>query len=175
MERQEAVDNSLLDNTVLTSNDQFNPHNPKASQANGKKATGYENLGRHIQMSLNFFVLFCSFFLVQNVASLVQSQAGLENLGFITLATLYFSIGVCSFFSAAIYRRLGAYKCFLIGGLSQFIFVAAQIFPAYRVDNPDVDSAVTSKKFCAAILLISALINGVGTGILFVANGSYIA
>jgi hypothetical protein len=82
-------------------------------------------------MSFTFFVLFSAFFTVQNVAILVLQQDGLDYLGPATLSTLYLTIGVCSFFSSALLNRLGSYKCFIIGGLAQFIFVVSQFFPAY--------------------------------------------
>ena len=140
-----------------------------------KTISGYENFTRLLQLSLTFFVLFCAFFTCQNMASLVLKNDGLENLGFYILAVLYFSIAVSSVMSTALLKKLGTYKCLILGGFGHFCFVFAQIFPAIKYDNPDSDSLVTSDGFITTMLIICALINGFGAALIWVANGNYIS
>ena len=140
-----------------------------------KTISGYENFTRLLQLSLTFFVLFCAFFTCQNMASLVLKNDGLENLGFYILAVLYFSIAVSSVMSTALLKKLGTYKCLILGGFGHFCFVFAQILPAIKYDNPDSDSLVTSDGFITTILIICALINGFGAALIWVANGNYIS
>ena len=54
------------------------------------------------------------------MASLVLEQDGLEHLGFYILAVLYFSIAVSSIFSTAFLKKLGTYKCLILGGFGHF-------------------------------------------------------
>lgn len=142
----------------------------------GPQPTGYENFSRLVQLSLTFFVLFCAFFTCQNMASLVLQEDGLQDFGFYTLATLYFSIAISSLMSTALLKKLGIYKCLILGGFGHFCFVFAQIFPAIRYDNGEESTGFfTSDGFIKTLLIICALINGFGAAIIWVANGSYIA
>jgi hypothetical protein len=109
------------------------------------------------------------------MASLVLENDGLKDLGFYILAVLYFSIAVSSVMSTAFLKKLGTYKCLVLGGFGHFCFVFAQIFPAVKYDNPNSDSVVTSDGFITAILIICALINGFGAALIWVANGNYIS
>lgn len=91
------------------------------------------------------------------------------------MAVLYFSIAVSSIFSTALLKKLGIYKCLIIGGFGHFCFVVAQIFPAIKYDNPDSTSFVTSNGFITTLLIICALINGTGAALIWVSNGNYIS
>lgn len=140
-----------------------------------KEITGYENFTRLLQLSLTFFVLFCAFFTCQNMAALVFKDDGLNKLGFYILAVLYFSIAVSSIMSTALFKKLGTYKCLILGGLGHFVFVFAQIFPAIKYDYPDSDRFITTDAFITTMLIVMALINGIGAALIWVANGNYIS
>ena len=77
--------------------------------------------------------------------------------------------------STALFKRLGTYKCLVIGGFGHFCFVLAQIFPAVRYDYPDSTSIVTNDGFIITLLIICAILNGFGASLIWVANGSYIS
>ena len=109
------------------------------------------------------------------MASLVLEKDGLEDLGFYILAVLYASIAVSSVMSTALLKKLGTYKCLILGGFGHFCFVFAQIFPAMKYDNPSSDSVFTSDAFITGILVVCALINGTGAALIWVSNGNYIS
>ena len=77
--------------------------------------------------------------------------------------------------STALIKKLGIYKCLIIGGFGHFCFVFAQIFPAIRYDYPNNSSIVTKNGFIIPMLVVCATINGVGASLIWVANGSYIS
>lgn len=91
------------------------------------------------------------------------------------MAILYFSICISSLLSTALIKKLGIYKCLIIGGFGHFCFVFAQIFPAIRYDYPNNSSIVTTNGFIIPMLVVCATINGVGASLIWVANGSYIS
>ena len=145
------------------------------SRRTSKRISGYENFTRLLQLSLTFFVLFCAFFTCQNMASLVLKEDGLNDLGFYILAVLYFSIAVSSMMSTALWKKLGTYKCLILGGFGHFCFVCAQIFPAIKYDNPSSTSVVTRDAFIVTIIIMCAIINGIGASLIWVSNGNYIS
>ena len=50
------------------------------------------------------------------------------------------------------------------------------IFPAIKYDDPDMkENLVTSDAFIIGILVVCAVLNGVGAALIWVANGSYIS
>jgi len=59
------------------------------------------------------------------MASLVLEKDGLKEIGLYVLAILYFSIGVSSPLSTALIKKLGIYKCLIMGGFGHFCFVFA--------------------------------------------------
>ena len=168
---QADLDHSRL---TLGDNDQSMVKSSRAYRRT-KPPTGYENLGRLLQLSFTFFILFCAFFTTQNLTTFVLSSDGYSKLGYYILATLYLSIAVGSLISTAIVKKIGVYKCLILGGFGHFSFVFASTFPAYKYDHQDEDSFITSKGFIGMLLLLSALLNGLGASVIWVAEGSYIA
>ena len=77
--------------------------------------------------------------------------------------------------STAINKKLGQYKCLIIGGFGHFSFVFASTFPAYKYDHQDNTAFFTSTFFMCTLLILSAIINGLGAAIIWVAEGSYVA
>ena len=109
------------------------------------------------------------------MSTLVLRNDGLQNLGFYILAVLYFSICVSSVMSTALLKKLGVYKCLVFGGLGHFSFVFANIFPAIKYDHPDSESVATSQGFITGMLIVCAIVNGLGAAMIWVANGNYIS
>jgi len=97
------------------------------------------------------------------------------DLGYYLLATLYLSIAVGSLMSTAINKKLGRYKCLILGGFGHFTFVFANVFPAYQSDHLDNKSWYTSSGFMITLLFFCAVLNGLGAAIIWVAQGSYVA
>ena len=96
-------------------------------------------------------------------------------MGYYILSLLYFSIAIGSLMSTAINKKLGRYKCLILGGFGHFTFVFASAFPAYKFDHPESKAWYTSSGFMCTLLIICAIINGFGAAIIWVAEGSYVA
>lgn len=100
---------------------------------------------------------------------------GLGSFGFYTLATLYFSLAISAFLSAALVDKIGMYRCFVIGSFFHFTFVLVSILPAIHSDYPDYDSWIVSIPAIKGLLVIAAVFNGFGAAILWCALGTYIS
>ena len=109
------------------------------------------------------------------MTTFVLAQDGYNDLGYYLLATLYLSIAVGSLMSTAINKKLGSYKCLVLGGFGHFSFVFASTFPAYKFDHPNSTSFFTSTGFQCSFLVLCAIFNGIGASIIWVAEGSYVA
>ena len=96
----------------------------------------YKNRSRVLQISLSFFLLFVAFNTTQNIASVVLEEEGLGSFGFYTLATLYGSLSISALLSSALMKKIGLYRCLVIGSLFHFTFVLANSIPAIRNDYP---------------------------------------
>ena len=109
------------------------------------------------------------------MTTFVLSKDGYSALGYYILATLYLSIAFGSLVSTAVTKKLGTYKCLVLGGFGHFSFVLASTFPAYKYDHPESSSFFTSTGFMGSLLILSAVLNGFGASIIWVAEGSYVA
>jgi MFS family permease len=144
------------------------PSNPKTN-------SDYKNLGRVIQVSLSFFVLFIADNTCQNLTSTVLNQDGLGSFGFYTLASLYLSLAITGGLSAALVDKIGLYKVFVIGTFFHFTFILVSILPAYHSGYPNNNSWLVSIPTIKALLVIAAVFNGFGAAILWCALGIYIS
>ena len=164
-----------LDQSRLTYGDDVSTMRSPLTKQQTNQPSGYENFGRLLQLSFTFFILFCAFFTTQNLTTFVLASDGYSHLGYYILATLYLSIAIGSLISTALMKKLGTYKCLIFGGFGHFSFVLASTFPAYKYDHPDSSSFFTSTGFMSFLLILSAVLNGFGGSIIWVAEGSYVA
>ena len=118
-------------------------------------------------------MLFSAFYTCQNLASTVLDDDGLGNFGFYTVSALYFGITISSITSTATVNKLGLYKCLILGSFFTFTFVLVNILPAVYNDYPSTRSWFVSKTTMRILLILSALGNGFGAGILWCAEGNY--
>ena len=109
------------------------------------------------------------------MTTFVLQGDGYNDFGYYILAALYLSIAVGSLMSTAINKKLGAYKCLVLGGFGHFSFVFASTFPAYKYDHPESTSFFTSAGFMCSLLFLCAIMNGFGAAIIWVAEGGYVA
>ena len=109
------------------------------------------------------------------MTTFVLEQDGYHDLGYYILAVLYLSIAFGSLISTAINKKLGTYKCLILGGFGHFSFVFASTVPAYKYDHPESTSFLTSSGFMGSFLILCAILNGLGASIIWVAEGSYVA
>lgn len=78
-----------------------------------------------------------------------------------------------SFLSSAIIKKIGIYTAFFLGSLGHFAYVFASILPAYSYDYPERNQFFDSTATIITILMIGAILNGIGAGILWCAFGVY--
>lgn len=135
----------------------------------------YKNLGRVIQISFSFLLLFSAFNTCQNLASTVLSDDGLGSFGFYTLATMFFVLIFVAFIATAIDKKIGMYRLLVIGSFFHFTLILAFILPAYKSDHPDDESWLVSTTTIETLLLVTAALNGFGSAVLWVSCGNYIS
>jgi MFS family permease len=86
---------------------------------------------------------------------------------------LFFSI--CSFFSTWFVNKLGAKSSLFIGGLCYSFWILCFLPPAFYPDHKDDPIFIFNRNFIYFLSLFSAAVNGFGAGILWVAQGKYVA
>jgi MFS family permease len=91
------------------------------------------------------------------------------------MATLYFVFAIFSFFSTAIVNKIGTKMSLFIGGLCYWLWVFCFLPPAFYPEHKDSDIFIYKKSFIWFLSLFSAAVNGFGAGILWVAEGKYVA
>ena len=86
-------------------------------------------------MSVGFLTLFTSFNTCQNLASKVLYDDGFRQMGFVTLATLYLSFAICSFFSTAIVRKINNTSLSMsLGGLCNACWVICFLLASWYAE-----------------------------------------
>ena len=149
------------------------------------EVSDYVNLGKALYFSFCFCLLYIAFNTTQNLTSQVEQDNGLGNIGFTLLSIIYGCQGIGGFIGPAIHKKLGDNISLVIGGFCIFTFIAATILPAWRGDYP-VDKMdqkwqtsfikfLQKTTFIEAALYASAALNGLGSAILWVAQGNYCA
>ena len=133
------------------------------------------NLDRVTLVSAGFLFLFIAFNSAANLSGQALKNDTFESLGFYTMATLYLVFAFCSFFSSAIVNKLGAKISLFIGGLCYSLWILCFLPPAFYPDHKDDGSFLFNRNFIITLSLVSAAINGFGAGVLWVAQGKYVA
>jgi len=100
---------------------------------------------------------------------------GLGSFGYYILATLNFSATISSFVSSATIKKMGLYTSFFVASMCHFCTCFAQILPAYRLNYPGRNKFFESTTTIEVTLLLAAVINGFGVGVIQTAIGIYIA
>jgi MFS family permease len=126
-------------------------------------------------LSFGFFLLFTAFNTAQSLSVTVLKDNDFGELGFYSLAVLYMSFGVSSFFAAPIVKRCGERTSLVVASLAYILFTAVFILPALRSENPDRDGWLLSRGFIRTIIILTSILDGVGAGVLWVAQGTTIA
>ena len=125
-------------------------------------------------LSTAFLLLFCAFNTAQNLASSVLNQLGFGNLGFVSLAVLYFTFAFCSFFATSIVNHLGERAAMFIGAICYTAYIATFLLPSAKAKYGG-DIFLFNDLFIKLIINVAAVINGFGAGVLWVGAGKYLA
>ena len=128
-------------------------------------------------LSTGFLLLFCVYNTAQNLASEVLDDLGFGNLGFFSLAVLYFSFAFSCFVATPIVNKCGERFSMTVGALCYTMYLACFILASAPGQFPEAakNSGFLSDGFIAFFILFSAAVCGFGASILWVAQGRYIS
>lgn len=125
----------------------------------------YLNFDRLLLLSIGFFLLFSAFGTAQSLAPNVLQKDGLNNLGFHSLAILYFSFGFCSLFASTVVSKLGPRYSMVLGAFCYSLYIGTFIIASLQAPKAALITA----------FYITAALNGFGASILWVGQGRYIS
>ena len=93
------------------------------------------------------------------------------------MACLYLVFAFGGFFSTALVNKLGVKLSLFIGGCCYFFRIFCFLFVAYYAEYPDKRDSIffLSRSFIITMILLSACVNGFGSGILWVSQGRYVS
>ena len=107
---------------------------------------------------------------------------GFDDLGFYSVAAVYGGYSIGSFFCSPIVKKLTAKYSLSLASAFFTTWIIMFILPARRFDRyGDTDFKeedmvwYLKRNFIGTMLIISALICGVGSGLIWVAHGEYIS
>ena len=121
-------------------------------------------------LSLAFLMLFTAFNSADNLAAKVLREDGYKALGFYSMGLLYLVFSVTGFFSKTLVPYLsGFYKPLpmVLGSFCYFLRIISFLLPAYFGTNYHTLNTI--------VILLAAVFNGFGAGILWVAQGEYMS
>jgi len=129
----------------------------------------YNNLGKVTVISLGFFVLFTAFNSASNLSSKAMQDDGLGDLGFYSLGALYLVFGLTSFLAPWVVNKIGIRYSEILGAFGYFFWIFSFLCPAFYPSLKDSGVFLFTPDFIYVLLMLSAVVNGVGAGLLWVA------
>lgn len=143
----------------------------------------YLNIYKALYVSCGFLLLFIAFNSTQNLTTEVSKQNKMDEFGYIQLAVLYLSNGLSSLVAPAAVKQLGLKKSLFLGGIGHFVFIFLSMFPAWNSECAQKDNQpsgcenefLRNEALIRIVLIICAIINGIGAALLWVAQGEYFA
>lgn len=138
----------------------------------------YRNLDRVSVLSIAFMLLFTAFNSADNLAAKILREDGFEGLGFYSMAALYLVFAITGFFSKGLVHKMSDNSetkrlPMFIGGLCYFLRIMFFLLPAYF--KSESHSWLTSPTTITVLIIVTAMFNGFGAGILWVAQGEYLS
>ena len=130
----------------------------------------YPNLDRVTILSFAFLLLFTAFNSADNLAAKILREDGYSSLGFYSMALLYLVFAVTGFFSKSLVPYLSSFfkpLPMILGSFCYFLRILSFLLPAYFGSNYHTLITIS--------ILIAAIFNGFGSGILWVAQGEYMS
>jgi MFS family permease len=134
-----------------------------------------ENFGKLLILSLGFLLLFNVFNTAQNLASQVLDDLGFGDLGFYSLGVLYFAFSLSCFVATPIVNKCGERISMTVGALCYTLYTASFMLASAPLQYPDTDIWILKKGVIEAVIIVTAISNGFGASILWVAQGRYIS
>jgi len=122
-----------------------------------------------------FLLLFSVFNTAQSLAAKVLSDLGFGNLGFYSLAVLYFSFALSCLVASAIVNKMGERFSLAVGSQCYTLYISSFALAAASAEKPDSNSWFLNSTFISSAILIAAAANGFGAAILWTAQGRYVS
>lgn len=125
-------------------------------------------------LSLGYMMLFTAFNTCQNLSAKVMKDNGFDNLGYYSIAILYFCFSICSFFATAIVNKIGNIRISMsLGALCYSFWVLCFILPSFyarfkKEGDPRIESWYMDRTLIQFLSLLTAAVNGAGAGVLWV-------
>jgi MFS family permease len=101
--------------------------------------------------------------------SKILKDSGFGNLGFYSLGLYYLAFGFAGFFSSPVITKCGDKRVLALGALAYTINTAAQILPVLLNEHPDNEALNDLKGLIYGLLIVTAIVNGLGAGLYWVA------
>ena len=125
-------------------------------------------------LSLGFLFLFIAFNSAANISAQALENNGFNGLGFYTMAILYLVYSIGSFFSSYFVNKIGDKASLFLSGLCYAFWIFGFIPAAFYPDNKDSSLFIFNRSFIIFLSLFSAAVNGLGSSVLWVAQGKYV-
>ena len=134
------------------------------------------NAGKLLILSIGFLLLFSVFLTSQNLAAEVLDSLGFGNLGFYSLAVLYFVYAFSCFITTPIVNKCRERFSLTVGSMCYIFYTASFILASLPGQYPDKEGSwFASKDFIGFMNITGSIICGFGSAILWVAEGRYIS
>ncbi|CDW72426.1 major facilitator superfamily protein [Stylonychia lemnae] len=78
-------------------------------------------------------------------------------------------------FSSAIIEKRGARFAVRVGSITYFLYIAALLFPTLKENNKNSDLFIFTDGFIYSVIIIFAIINGIGSSLLWCGQGVYLS
>ena len=135
-----------------------------------------DNLCKLLILSVGFQLLFCVFNTSQNLASEVLDDLGYGDLGFYSLGALYLSFSLFCFAATPIVKKWGERSAMTIGAMCYTLYTASFVIASTPLKYPEkANDWFFSEGAIVTVILVTAVVNGFGAAILWVAQGRYIS
>ncbi len=132
------------------------------------------NVDKMAVCGFGYLAFFFAYNTLQNLTTQLFEQLGFSTLGFYVLAVVYITMCASSLFCGSIVARFGTKKLLVCSVSLECSIVAAYLLPGFCA-NLDSSSIACSYLSVAAVFLLASVCMGVGAGIMWIAQGKYLA
>ncbi len=131
--------------------------------------SNYPNIKPVLILSASFFTLFLAFNSAANSAAKAMKDSGFENLGFYTLAVLYGTFGVGSYWAPRMVRYFKPKRGMALASIMYAVWIGSLALCTILVRHGLLD-----QKGVTILNLFIAFICGPGCSLLWIAQGKYL-
>lgn len=96
-------------------------------------------------------------------------------MGFIMLSLGYAFLAIGCLFAPRVMDKFGFRFCMMAGSFFDACWILAQVAPAMKARNPESQDFLLSDSFILIANLVASISSGLGSALLWVAQGKYIS